>query len=85
MGMAPIDIMRPDPTLYMSPAEVLAMFNDGGVDVGNIFPSEYMQQQQQQSSQRQTPQPPPALESTSVSGGFAGASFQKMNGLVASP
>ena len=33
-----------DATMYMSPAEVLALFNDGGVDMASLFPptSEYL-------------------------------------------
>lgn len=26
-----------DPSMYMSPAEVMAMFNDGGVDMSSLF------------------------------------------------
>lgn len=26
-----------DPSMYMSPAEVMAMFNDGGVDMASLF------------------------------------------------
>ena len=36
-----------DPQVYMFPGEVMALFNDGAVDVCQLFPSvEYMQQQQ---------------------------------------
>ena len=81
-----MDIMRPDPTLYMSP-EVMAMFNDGTVDVGNIFQGEFIQQQQQQQQSQQSGQPqvPVVSDQQSGPGGFTGSSFQKMNGIAATP
>jgi hypothetical protein len=82
MGVT-MDIMRPDPTLYMSPAEVMAMFNEG-VDIGNLFPNDFMQPQHSHS-------PLPLTSSSAQQGvsdhpvGFETTSFQKINGLVASP
>jgi hypothetical protein len=44
MGI-PMDIMRPDPGLYnMSTSEMMALFNDGGVDVNSLFPTDFQQQ-----------------------------------------
>jgi len=38
--------MGMDSQMYMFPGEMMALFNDGAVDVGQLFPSvEYMQQQ----------------------------------------
>ena len=38
--------MGMDPQMYMFPGEMMALFNDGAVDVCQLFPSvEYMQQQ----------------------------------------
>jgi hypothetical protein len=45
MGM---ELVRQDPQMYMSPDEVMAMFNDGAVDVASLFPPEFPPQQQPQ-------------------------------------
>lgn len=74
----PMDIMRPDPQMYMSPSEVMALFNDGGVDVSSLFSSEFIQAQHQQGASEDG--------ATGRQGGF-GAPFHKMkmNGMVATP
>lgn len=72
----PMDIMRPDPTLYMSPSEVMALFNEGAVDVASLFPTDFIQQQS----------PLPQQVSEQGCGGFGSPTFQKLNGgLVTSP
>jgi len=49
-----MEMVRQDPQMYnMSPDEVMALFNDGGVDVASLFNPEYSQQQQQQQQQQQ--------------------------------
>lgn len=83
MGMT-MDIMRPDPTLYMSPAEVMAMFNEGSVDVGTIFAPEPIQQPAQQAS-TQPGQQGQTSDQPNGTGSFATPSYPKMNGLVSSP
>lgn len=78
MGM---DIMREDPHIFMTPAEMMALFNDGGVDVGQLFSPEYIQLQQNQ------PQPDPRQVGVgqSPSGAFSNPAYLKLNGLVTSP
>jgi hypothetical protein len=67
-----MDIMRPDPSLFMSPAEVMALFNDGGVDVASLFPTDFIHQQHQNSPEQQN--------------GIFGGPFRKHSGgLVTSP
>jgi hypothetical protein len=71
----PMDIMRPDPTLYMSPSEVMALFNEGAVDVASLFPADFIQQQSPL---------PHVLEQGC--GGFGSPTFPKLAGsLVTSP
>ncbi|KAF4609485.1 hypothetical protein D9613_012329 [Agrocybe pediades] len=50
-----MDMMRDDSQMYMT-HEMMALFNDGGVDVQHLFPSEFMQQQQQQQQSQSQPQ-----------------------------
>jgi hypothetical protein len=69
-----MDIMRPDPTLYMSPSEVMALFNEGAVDVASLFPADFIQQSPL----------PQVLEQGC--GGFGSPTFPKLTGsLVTSP
>ena len=70
-----MDMIRPDPQLYLSPDEVMALFSDGGgVDVGSLFSPEFSQ-------------PPPDMRGRSGGGEgvFNGPPFQKMEGLITSP
>ena len=75
-GMA-MDVVRQDPQMYMSPADVMALFNDGNVDVGSLFSPEFVQAQQ--------------ADMAGGNGGGGGTVFNnspgflKMNGLVATP
>lgn len=72
MGM---DIIREDPQMYMSPAEMMALFDDG-VDVAHLFSPGFMGHPHQ-NSQQGSP--------LNHSDGFASPVFMKHNGLVTSP
>jgi hypothetical protein len=67
-----MDMIREDPDMYMPPAEMLALFDEGGVDVAHLFSSQYM-----------TPQP--QHHGIGVNDGFSNAAFMKHSGLVTSP
>lgn len=68
-----MDMIREDAQMYMSPGEMMALFNDGSVDVGNLF------------SQDSFMQPNPNDHSNGAGGGFMSPSYLKMNGMVSSP
>ncbi|KAF9465971.1 fungal-specific transcription factor domain-containing protein [Collybia nuda] len=74
MGM---DMIREDPQMYMSPAEMMALFDDGGVDVAHLFSPGFMPHQNQQL------QGSNGLNNGGE--GFSNPGFMKHNGLVASP
>lgn len=74
-----MDVIREDTQMYMSPGEMMALFSDGNLDVGNLFPSEFIQQQQ---NDRQSGG---NVAGTPVTAGFSSPVFLKMNGLVPSP
>ncbi|TFK36196.1 fungal-specific transcription factor domain-containing protein [Crucibulum laeve] len=83
MGM---DMIREDPQMYMSPGEMMAFFNDGGVDVGHLFSSDFIQPQQSQHAL--PPDRHGGGNNVSVSGSsFGSPAFLKMNGhgLATSP
>ena len=88
-GLSMDTMMREDPQMYMS-HEMMALFNDGSVDVQHLFSSEFLQphpQAQQQQSHLQTGDRPgngPAVNTPSGAG-FANPAFLKMNGLANSP
>jgi hypothetical protein len=67
-GMGMDMVVRQDPQLYMSPDEVMALFNDGSVDVASLFPPEFPQGSQQ------GPQPSLPLPQTTTTGGTATSS-----------
>jgi len=85
-------MMRDDPQMYMS-HDMISLFNDGSVDVQNLFSSEFLQphpqaqtQQQQQSHHQAGDRPGNGTAANTPSGaGFAGPAFLKMNGMVNSP
>jgi hypothetical protein len=68
MGM---DMIREDPEMYMSSPDMLALFDEGGVDVAHLFSSQYMPASQHRGGD--------------LSEGFGNSSFMKHNGLVTSP
>jgi len=69
----------------MSPAEVMALFGDGGVDITNIF-SEFGQQQPQQSPQQpQQPVPPDMRGSSSRDASLHRSFSQNPSGVVVTP
>jgi len=75
-GMS-MDLLREDAHMYMSPSEVMALF-DNGVDVGQMFPTEF-------STQVVSDGPPNGSGGATAGGGAYTSSFLKMNGLVPSP
>jgi hypothetical protein len=91
-----MDMIREDSQMYMFPGEMMALFNDGAVDVGHLFSSvEYMQPQpqQQQSSistashHQQNDRQGSGIGSVGGSDGtpgtgFTSSGFIKMNGMV---
>ena len=89
-GLGMDTMMREDPQMYMS-HEMMALFNDGSVDVQHLFSSEFLQphpqaQQQQQSHHQTGDRPGNGVGVNTPSGaGFAGPAFLKMNGLANSP
>jgi len=86
-----MDMMRDDSQMYMS-HEMMALFNDGGVDVQHLFSSDFMQQPQPQAQHGQTQQQHHHQNdsrngtdgSTPVSS-YVSPGFLKMNGLATSP
>ncbi|KAK0493543.1 fungal-specific transcription factor domain-containing protein [Armillaria luteobubalina] len=56
--------------LYMSPSDVMSLFNDGSVDLGQIFSPEFIQ-------------PPSSSDGNNIGGG--GEPYLKMTGIVTSP
>ncbi len=56
--------------LYMSPSDVMSLFNDGSVDLGQIFSPEFIQ-------------PPSSADGNNIGGG--GEPYLKMTGIVTSP
>lgn len=89
-GLSMDTMMREDPQMYMS-HEMMALFNDGSVDVQHLFSSEFLQphpqaQQQQQHHQTTGDRTGNGAAGNTPSGaGFAGPAFLKMNGLANSP
>jgi len=93
-GLGMDSLMREDPSMYMS-HEMMALFNDGGVDVQHLFAPEFMhpQPQQQQAQQQQLhhqsdlPGNPTTTSNnhTTPSTSFANPTFLKRNGLATSP
>ncbi|KAG2004857.1 nuclear protein [Coprinopsis cinerea AmutBmut pab1-1] len=92
-----MDMIREDTQMYMSPGDMMAFFNDGGVDVNHLFSADAFLQQSPQShhtpqgaqvspqttgSIGQPQQPPPPGGGTQP-GQQSG--FMKMTGLVTSP
>lgn len=71
-GMS-MDMIREDPQMYMSPAEMMALFDDGGVDVAHLFAPGYMPHQNQGNGMN------------NGGDGFGSPGFVKHNGLVTSP
>ena len=69
-----------DPQVYMFPGEMMALFNDGAVDVCQLFPSvEFMQQQPSLQNDRQS------IGSVGDGGsvtGFTSPTFHKRDGIV---
>ncbi|KAH9476291.1 ABC-transporter-regulating transcription factor [Psilocybe cubensis] len=90
MDTSGMEMMRDDSHMYMS-QEMMALFNDGGVDVQHLFSSDFMQPispqqaQQQQQQQQQQHHIGNGNDSSTPSAGFAGPNFLKMNGLATSP
>ncbi|KAF9002487.1 fungal-specific transcription factor domain-containing protein [Cyathus striatus] len=83
-GGIPMELIREDQQMYMSP-DMMALFNDGGVDVGHLFSPDYNMQQQQG-------QGPPTDRQGGVNpthgaspASFGSPAFLKMNGLATSP
>ncbi|KAF8960829.1 fungal-specific transcription factor domain-containing protein [Flammula alnicola] len=82
-----MELMR-DEQMYGMPPEMMALFQDGGVD--GLFSPEFMQSQPQ-SQQQQAGQQAHHQSDRTVNGntqpgaGFASPAFLKMNGLVTSP
>lgn len=73
MGM---DMIREDHEMYMS-QDMLALFDEGGVDVAHLFSSQFM-----------TPSPHPLGPHHAVrlsSDGYINPAYMKHNGLVTSP
>lgn len=66
MGM---DMIREDPEMYMPAPDMLALFDEGGVDVAHLFSSQYLQSQH---------------HGGGLNDGF-NPGFMKHNGLVSSP
>ncbi|KAF9449160.1 hypothetical protein P691DRAFT_812963 [Macrolepiota fuliginosa MF-IS2] len=96
MGM---DMIREDSQMYMS-HDMMALFNDGSVDVNHLFSTDFnlsggpaQHQQQPPGSQRVQQPPPSAGDRQSTSGnvinssapGYTSPVFMKMNGLTTSP
>ncbi|KAF5370920.1 hypothetical protein D9615_009818 [Tricholomella constricta] len=83
MGM---DMIREDTQMYMSPTDMMALFDDG-VDVQHLFSGGFMPQAQQQSQQQQQQQSHgPHMSPMNSSGDtFDNPGFLKRNGLVTSP
>ena len=71
MGM---NMIREDSQIYMFPGEMMALFNDGAVDVGQLFSSvDFMHHQQ---GERQ------GMGEVGTVGGFNSSTFLKRNGMV---
>ncbi|KDR79374.1 hypothetical protein GALMADRAFT_243404 [Galerina marginata CBS 339.88] len=92
-GLGMDTLMREDPSMYMS-HEMMALFNDGGVDVQHLFSPEFMHLQPQQTTQQQQlhhqsdiPGSAGASSNNQTTPGtsFASPSFLKRNGLATSP
>jgi hypothetical protein len=72
MGM---NVIREDSQVYMFPGEMMALFNDGAVDVGQLFSSaEFMQQP---SSQHQADRQRSVDDGGPMTGFTSPASFLK--------
>lgn len=95
-----MDMIREDPQLYMSHGDMMALFNDGGVDVNHLFSSDFNMptasaQHPQQGSGSQQTQPPSSSVGDRQNGGgnviasgapgYTSPAFMKMNGLATSP
>lgn len=73
-GLGGMDsLMREDSQMFMS-ADMMALFNDGGVDVNQLFSPEFLQPQAVQQ---------PRTDSTPTQ--ETGFSLLKMNGVATSP
>ena len=72
-----------DPQMFMFPGEMMALFNDGAVDVCQLFPSvEFMQQQPlHQQNDRQGIGSVPVGDGGAVTG-FTSPTFLKRDGIV---
>ncbi|KAG9220144.1 hypothetical protein CCMSSC00406_0007161 [Pleurotus cornucopiae] len=68
--------MNLDPQMFMNPSDVMALFNDGSVDVNSMFGSDFIQSQ---------PSPPSASPNDQSTNGFGTPGMFKMNGIVSSP
>lgn len=70
--------MGMDPQMYMFPGEMMALFNDGAVDVCQLFPSvEFMQQQPSLHHQNQG-----IVGDNGPVAGFTSSTFLKRDGIV---
>ncbi|KAG6888591.1 hypothetical protein C0995_007110 [Termitomyces sp. Mi166 len=76
-GMA-FDMIREDPQMYMSPSDMMGLFDDG-VDVQQLFGGAFLAQSQSRSSQLQSSTMNLDTES------FDSPGFMKQNGLTTSP
>lgn len=70
MGM---DMIREDSEMYMPASDMLALFDEGGVDVAHLFSSQFL------------PPSQPQHHGGGLSDGFGNPGFMKHNGLVTSP
>lgn len=80
-GVDPLNI-KPDPSMALTPAEIMALFNDGGMDMASLFPSDFMADDMGAGGS--------TLYSQSQSSAFgksrgAGGSNGDLSGLVSSP
>ena len=70
MGM---DMIREDPEMYMPHADMLALFDEGGVDVAHLFSSQFLPSSSTHHAGRANNE------------GFVNPAFMKHGGLVTSP
>lgn len=80
-----MDTIREDSQMYMFSSEMMALFNDGAVDVGQLFSSvEFMQQASAHlQNDRQGNGVGSVRDGVPVTG-FTSPTFLKMNGMVSS-
>jgi len=76
-----MDMLRGDSQMYMFPGEMMALFHDGAVDVGQLFSSVEFMQQPSSHHQNERQGIGSGGDSAPVAG-FASPVFLKRNGMV---